>query len=49
MLCRIRGYDMIADDALLAEQVVDYYRRRAREYDVTAYGTWTRRGRASPG
>jgi 2-polyprenyl-3-methyl-5-hydroxy-6-metoxy-1,4-benzoquinol methylase len=34
---RAGGHDGSADDELLAEQV-DYYRRRAREYDVTAYG-----------
>ena len=31
------GHDVTADDGLLAGQVA-YYRRRAREYDVTAYG-----------
>jgi 2-polyprenyl-3-methyl-5-hydroxy-6-metoxy-1,4-benzoquinol methylase len=31
------GHDVTADDDLLAAQV-DYYRRRAGEYDVTAYG-----------
>lgn len=32
-----QGHVGPADDDVLAEQV-DYYRRRAREYDVTAYG-----------
>jgi 2-polyprenyl-3-methyl-5-hydroxy-6-metoxy-1,4-benzoquinol methylase len=32
-----KGHDVTADDDLLAEQV-HYYRRRAGEYDVTAYG-----------
>lgn len=31
------GHDVTVDDELLAEQVA-YYRRRAGEYDVTAYG-----------
>jgi hypothetical protein len=42
------GHDVTVGDDLLAGQVA-YYRRRAGEYDVTAYGTWARRGLASRG
>jgi hypothetical protein len=35
-----QGHDGPADNDLLAEQL-DYYRHRAREYDVTAYGYLT--------